>query len=310
MNALALFVLLCYNEFIMSELFYDETKCTLCPVLCGANRTERNGACGAGNEMRIAKYYLHPFEEPCISHKNGSGTIFFTGCSLRCAFCQNYELSRATRGKTVSPSELAAIFRELETMGAENISLVTAGQFVPYLLRAFEEYQPKIPVVYNSSGYEKIEALKAIDPFVNIYLPDMKFYSPTLSARYTGKEDYFDVASEAIRFMADKPTRFTDDGKMLSGLIVRHLVMPLGVSDSKAVLRWFARELPDSAYLSLMSQYTPFGSIERFPELQRPLKKREYDSVLETAFELGLGDRLLAQERSSASEKYIPMWEF
>ena len=307
---LALFVLLCYNGFVMSYLSYDETKCTLCPVECGANRSIRSGVCGAGREMRIAKYYLHPFEEPCISFKNGSGTIFFTGCNLRCVFCQNYELSRATRGKAISVNELTNIFRELENRGAENISLVTAGQFIPYLVRAFEKYQPQIPVVYNSSGYEKIDALKAIDPYVDIYLPDMKFYSPTLSARYTGKEDYFNVASNAIRFMADKPTRFTDDGKMLSGLIVRHLVMPLGVSDSKAVLRWFTRELPDSAYLSLMSQYTPFGSIERFPELKRPLKKREYDAVLEEAFALGLGDRLFAQELSSASEKYIPQWEF
>jgi len=289
---------------------YNETNCTLCPVECGADRTKRAGACGATSEMRIAKYYLHPFEEPCISFQNGSGTIFFTGCSLRCVFCQNYELSRATRGKAVSPSELADIFRELENMGAENVSLVTAGQFIPYLVRSFEIYKPKIPVVYNSSGYEKIDALKAIDPYVDIYLPDMKFYSPTLSKRYTGKEDYFSVASEAIRFMANKPTAMTDEGKMLSGLIVRHLVMPLGVSDSKAVLRWFQRALPPSAYLSLMSQYTPFGNIEAFPELQRPVKKREYEAVLEEAFSLGLGDRLFAQDRSSVGEQFIPKWDF
>ena len=289
---------------------YNPTACTLCPVECGVDRTKQVGACGASHEMRIAKYYLHPFEEPCISFKNGSGTVFFTGCSLRCVFCQNYELSRATRGKTVSPSELAEIFLRLETMGAENISLVTAGQFVPHLVRAFELYRPKIPVVYNSSGYEKIDALRIIDPFVDIYLPDLKFYSPDLSNRYTGKEDYFSVASEAVRFMANKPALMTDDGKMLSGLIVRHLVMPLGVSDSKAVLRWFARSLPDTAYLSLMSQYTPFGSIERFPELGRPVKKREYEAVLEEAFSLGLGDRLFAQERSSVGEQYIPKWDY
>ena len=294
----------------MSNFFYNESNCKLCPLECGANRISSKGVCGAGNTMRIAKYYLHPFEEPCISHKNGSGTIFFSGCSLRCVFCQNYEVSRATRGKDVTPLELADIFKSLENQGADNISLVTAGQFIPYLVQAFEIYQPKIPVVYNSGGYEKIEALKQIDPYINIYLPDMKFYSATLSKRYTGREDYFEVADEAIRFMSTKPTVMTKDGKMLSGLIVRHLVMPLGVSDSKAVLRWFADTLPQSAYLSLMSQYTPFGSIERFPELNRPIKQREYDAVLETAFELGLGDRLFAQERSSASEKYIPKWEF
>ena len=294
----------------MSIFTYNETNCKLCPMECGANRETGIGACGSGREMKIAKYYLHPFEEPCISHKNGSGTIFFCGCNLRCVFCQNYEVSRAQRGKTVTPKELADVFQELEAMGADNISLVTAGHFIPYLVQAFEIYKPKIPVVYNCGGYEKVEALQAIDPYVDIYLPDMKFYSPTLANRYTGKENYFEVASEAIRFMANKPIVFSDDGKMLSGVIVRHLVMPLGVSDSKAVLRWFKDELPPTVYLSLMSQYTPFGKVKNFPELQRPLKQREYDAVLDEAFALGLGDRLFAQERSSSDTKYIPQWDF
>ena len=294
----------------MSIFTYNETNCKLCPMECGANRETGIGACGSGREMKIAKYYLHPFEEPCISHKNGSGTIFFCGCNLRCVFCQNYEVSRAQRGKTVTPKELAGVFQELEAMGADNISLVTAGHFIPYLVQAFEIYHPKIPVVYNCGGYEKVEALQAIDPYIDIYLPDMKFYSPTLAKRYTGKENYFEVASEAIRFMANKPIVFSDDGKMLSGVIVRHLVMPLGVSDSKAVLRWFKDELPPTVYLSLMSQYTPFGKVKNFPELQRPLKQREYDAVLDEAFALGLGDRLFAQERSSSNTKYIPQWDF
>ncbi len=308
---LALFLLICYNKRVMEILNgYNENCCTLCPVECGANRAQRAGVCGANNEMRIAKYYLHPYEEPCISHKNGSGTIFFTGCSLRCVFCQNYEVSRAKRGKALSPAELADLFKQLEDMGAENVSLVTAGQFIPYLVHSFEIYRPKIPVVYNSGGYEKIDALQAIDPFVDIYLPDMKFYSPALSKRYTGREDYFEVADKAIRFMAKKPLAMREDGKMLSGLIVRHLVMPLGVSDSKTILRWFHSELPETAYLSLMSQYTPFGQIERYPELNRPIKAREYDAVLSEAFALGLGNRLFAQERSSAQTKYIPSWDF
>lgn len=294
----------------MSIFTYNETNCKLCPMECGANRETGIGACGSGREMKIAKYYLHPFEEPCISHKNGSGTIFFCGCNLRCVFCQNYEVSRAQRGKTVTPKELADVFQELEAMGADNISLVTAGHFIPYLVQAFEIYRPKIPVVYNCGGYEKVEALQAIDPYIDIYLPDMKFYSPTLAKRYTGKENYFEVASEAIRFMANKPIVFSDDGKMLSGVIVRHLVMPLGVSDSKAVLRWFKDELPPTVYLSLMSQYTPFGKVKNFPELQRPLKQREYDAVLDEAFALGLGERLFAQERSSSDTKYIPQWDF
>jgi len=283
-------------------------NCKLCPVECGANRLLSTGACGVKG-LRIAKYYLHPFEEPCISFEKGSGTIFFSGCNLRCAFCQNYEVSRAERGKEISPSELADIFKELEAMGAENISLVTPAHVIPYLVKAFEIYRPKIPVVYNTGSYEKVSTLKLIDPFVDIYLPDMKFYSPALSKRYLGKEDYFDIASEAIAFMAKKPLKMTGTGKMLSGLIVRHLVMPLCTADSKSVLKWFAREMPTDAYLSLMSQYTPFGKIENFPELSRSVTAREYDAVVDAAFALGIKN-LFLQERNSSSQKYIPKWDF
>ena len=286
----------------------DMENCKICPVECGANRLQGAGACGAQG-LRIAKYYLHPFEEPCISFEKGSGTIFFSGCNLRCAFCQNYEVSRAKRGKAITPSQLADIFKELEDMGADNVSLVTPSHFVPYLVSAFEIYKPKIPVVYNTGAYEKVETLRLIDPYIDIYLPDMKFYSPALSARYLGKADYFEIASKAISFMANKPLKMTEQGKMLSGLIVRHLVMPLCVSDSKAVLKWFARELPKDAYLSLMSQYTPFGKIENFPELSRPVTAREYEAVVQTAFDLGI-QNLFLQERNSSGKGYIPQWDF
>ena len=292
----------------MENIWQEELKnCKLCPLECGVNRLEGIGACGADG-LRIAKYYLHPFEEPCISFKKGSGTIFFSGCNLRCAFCQNYEVSRAKRGKIVTPKELSDIFKELEDMGAENISLVTPSHLIPYLVQAFSLYKPKIPVVYNTGSYEKTESLKRIDEYVDIYLPDMKFYSPALSKRYLGKEDYFDVASEAIEFMTQKPLVMTDEGKMLSGTIVRHLVMPLCSSDSKSVIRWF-KTLPKTTYLSLMGQYTPFGKIENFPELSRKITAREYDSVVEFAIEQNL-ERLFIQERSSSDTKYIPVWDY
>lgn len=285
-------------------------NCTLCPVECGADRTKTAGACGVDG-LRIAKYYLHPYEEPCISFDKGSGTVFFCGCNLRCVFCQNYEVSRAKRGKPITPLQLTDIFKELEDMGADNISLVTPSHLTPYLVRALEIYKPKIPLVYNTSSYEKVDTLKMIDPFVDIYLPDMKFFSPTLSKRYLGKENYFDVASEAIAFMANsKPLQMTNEGKMLSGCIVRHLVMPLCTADSKTLLKWFNAYLPPSTYLSLMSQYTPFGDIEGLKELSRPITAREYTAVLDTALELGLGDRLFAQERNSIGERYIPKWDF
>ena len=292
----------------MSIFSYDEKNCKLCPRECGADRQNGVGVCGVSTP-KIAKYYLHPFEEPCISFKNGSGTIFFVGCSLRCVFCQNYELSRAERGKDFSPQALADVFKELEDKGAENISLVTAGHLIPYLLPAFEIYKPKIPVVYNSSGYEKVDTLKLIDQFVDIYLPDVKFYSPALSKRYTGREDYFEIAEKAVKFMANKPLQMTDEGKMLSGVIVRHLVMPMCVNDTRAILKWFKDELPPTVYLSLMSQYTPYGNIEKYPELNRPITAREYQTALETAENLGI-TRLFAQERSSSNEKFIPSWDF
>lgn len=294
-------------------------KCTACPVKCGANRTERAGYCSVRG-LKIAKYYLHPFEEPCISFKNGSGTIFFTGCNLKCVFCQNYELSRAARGIEITPARLADIFRELEDTGADNISLVTPSHLIFELEKAFKLYRPKIPVVYNSGGYDSVESLKHIDEYISIYLPDMKWKSEVLSARYTGRRDYFEVASQAIAFMADKPLLFEEpaksgyvreDGakKMLSGLIVRHMVMPMGVTDTLAVLKWFKNELPDTAYLSLMSQYTPFGEINDFPELKRGITAREYNEAVNAAFALGISN-IFVQKRSSAGEKYIPKWDY
>lgn len=292
-------------------MYTSMQNCKLCPVECGANRFQSVGACGVAGvrTVKIAKYYLHPFEEPCISFQNGSGTVFFCGCNLRCAFCQNFEVSRVQRGKEVTPSELADIFRQLEDMGAENVSLVTPSHIVPFLEKTFSLYRPKIPVVYNSSGYEKVETLRRIDDFVDIYLPDMKFYSPALSKRYLGKEDYFDYASKAIAFMAQKPLRMTDGGKMLSGCIVRHLVMPLCLADSKSLLKWFVSALPPTTYLSLMSQYTPFGEIKNFPELSRKITPREYDSALQTAFDLGI-QNIFIQERESAKQTYIPTWDY
>lgn len=283
-------------------------NCKLCPTACGANRLQGIGACGVSG-LSVAKYYLHPFEEPCISFKNGSGTIFFTGCNLRCPFCQNYELSRAKRGKAIDEYALVDIFHELEDKGAENISLVTPTHLIPYLVRALSIYKPKIPLVYNTSGYEKIETLAYIDEYVDIYLPDLKFYSSALSKRYLGKEDYFDYASSAIEFMAKKPSKMTAEGKMLSGVVVRHLVMPLCTSDSKAIVKWFSRNMPEDAYLSLMRQYTPFGEIEKFPELARKITTREYDAVVNTALDLGIKN-LYIQEKSSAEKAFIPSWDF
>ena len=282
--------------------------CTLCPVSCGADRERAAGLCGVKG-LTIAKYYLHPYEEPPISHKNGSGTVFFGGCSLRCAFCQNYELSRALRGKEISPARLAEIFRELEEMGADNINLVTPDHVSDLVAEALALYKPRVPVVYNSGGYCKTDALERIDPYIDVYLPDLKFFSPDLSKRYTGRSDYFEYASRAVRFMAKKPLVWSGDQKLLSGILVRHLVMPGCGGDSIKALDFLKTVLPADAPLSIMRQYTPMGEAEKFPELTRKITDREYRRVTDYALLLGFTN-LYTQEKESADEKYTPSWDF
>ena len=281
-------------------------KCTLCPVACGADRDKNSGYCGV-NGIRIAKYYLHPFEEPPISYERGSGCIFFCGCPLKCVFCQNYELSRNTRGKNITASELADIFKTLEDMGAENINLVNPTHYLSDIEEAISIYRPQIPIVYNTHGYETIDNLKRADKFVDIYLPDLKFIDPTLSKRYTGREDYSKYALPAIEFMSQKLLKM-QGGKMLSGCIVRHLVLPLASYDSVNIIK-FISKLPESVYFSLMGQYTPFGEIENFKELQRAITKREYDRALSAVEEYGLKNVFL-QDLDSSETIYIPKWDF
>lgn len=285
-------------------------KCELCPVNCGADRNAAAGYCGEKNAMRIAKYYLHKYEEPVICGGNGSGTVFFCGCSLKCVFCQNYALSRSQTGKEITPRELADIFKQLEDMGACNVNLVTPTHFTAGIIKAFEIYKPKVPVVYNTHSYEKIETLKLIDPYIDVYLPDLKFFAPERAKRYTGKGDYFEVASRAIEFMMNsKKTLFDENGQMTSGVIVRHLILPLGVSDSENIVEWFAKNKKKGAYLSLMAQYTPFGNVDNFPELKRKITAREYERVYEKMLSLGISEYFV-QEEESASESFIPSWDF
>ena len=266
------------------------------------------GACGTGDTIKIAKYYLHKFEEPIISGKNGSGTIFFCGCSLKCVFCQNYELSRNLRGKEISVRELSEIFKRLEDLGATNVNLVSPTHYSNKIVEALSIYKPKIPVVYNTHGYENLDRLKEIDEFIDVYLPDVKFYSPSLSNRYTSKLDYFEKSSKAVEFMANKPLKFNDNNTLISGTIVRHLVLPQCTSDSKKILDWFST-IKDKAYINIMSQYTPFGDIKNYPELNRKITKREYESVIDYAISLDIKNAFY-QDYASASEVYIPSWDY
>ena len=280
-------------------------QCTLCPLSCGADRAVRAGACGVKG-LTVAKYYLHPFEEPPVSCRNGSGTVFFGGCSLRCVFCQNYEVSRAQRGKAVTPAQLAAIFESLEEMGADNINLVTPDHVSDLIAEALALRKPAAPVVYNTGGYCKTDALERIAPYIDVWLPDVKFFSPDLSERYTGRRDYFDYASRAVAFMAEKPAVW-QDGKLLSGLLVRHLVMPGCTSDSLRILDFLKTVLPAHTPVSLMRQYTPMGTSD-LPELNRTLTAREYRRVEDHALALGF-DPLYTQGKESVGKAYIPTWD-
>ncbi len=284
------------------------TSCNLCPNNCAVDKNTQKGFCGTNGNIKIAKFYLHPFEEECISGKNGSGTIFFCGCSLKCVFCQNYGLSRNARGKNITTNELADIFKQLEDLGAHNINLVNPTHYSNKIIDAINIYKPNIPIVYNTHGYENLNSLKEIFDYIDVFLPDIKFFSPTVSKRYTGKENYFELASNAIEFMASKPLIFDENKMMKSGCLVRHLVLPQNTNDSKNILDWFST-IKDKAFLNVMSQYTPFGDIDNFSELKRKISKREYNSVLDFAMSLNIKN-MLYQPLNSADEKYIPKWDF
>ena len=280
-------------------------NCNNCPHKCNVDRVNKLGKCGVNKNIKIAKYYLHPYEEPIISKNNSSGTIFFTGCNLKCVFCQNYEISRENKGEEITPLKLSEIFKELESLGADNISLVTPTHYITEIIKAFEIYKPKIPVVYNSSGYEDIEKLKLIDKYIDIYLPDLKFKDNALSKRYTNSNNYFEIASEVIKFMMQsKKTKIVND-VMVSGVLVRHLVLPLLTSDSVALVEWFSKNATNNAYLSLMAQYTPIKAFKTLTELNRPITKKEYNKVLNAVFDLNVKNCIM-QELTSTGKKFIP----
>ena len=284
--------------------------CTLCPRGCGVERgeTEGHGVCGVGTLPKIARAGLHMWEEPCISGTRGSGAVFFSGCGLKCIFCQNEAISHGGAGEYVTVQRLAEIFRELEMQGAHNINLVTAAQFVPQVIRALELYRPKIPIVYNSSGYETIKTLRMLEGYVDIYLPDFKYIDPQMAKMLSGAPDYTEVAQAAIAEMLRQtgPAVYDADGMMLRGTQIRHLVLPGLTSDSMRILSLIADEYPGAA-VSLMGQYVPFGKALQMPGMNRRLKKEDYERVLAHMELIGLtGYR---QELSSASEAFVPAFD-
>lgn len=282
-------------------------KCNICPRQCGADRETEKGYCGQPVGFVLARAGLHFWEEPPISGRNGSGTVFFSGCNLGCVYCQNYEISHGDVGKAISNERLTEIFDELICKGAHNINLVNPTHYALALKRILSEYKSSVPVVYNTSGYEKTETLKSLEGLVDIYLPDLKYITSEKALRYSAAKDYFDFASEALLEMKRQcPENIYDsNGIIKKGMIVRHLILPKNTNQSIEVLRWIYENLGGDTAISLMAQYTPYGKIENHPELQRKITQREYDKVLSFAMDLGFTN-IFTQEPSSASENFIP----
>lgn len=292
-----------------TESFMKE--CRVCPRNCSADRlSDQKGFCRVGAEIILARAVLHMWEEPCISGKEGSGAVFFSGCSLGCKFCQNGQISRGQTGKKVTVDRLADIFLELQQQKANNINLVTAGHFLPQVAEAIEKSRNRglqIPVVYNSSGYEKSEMLKLLEGLVDIYLPDFKYMDPELAEKYSYARDYPEVAREALKEMVRQTgtPEFDRKGIMKKGVIVRHLLLPGHVKDSRRVLEYLLSTYGKEIYISLMNQYTPMPAMKDDPRLSRKVTDREYQRLIDYGIQLGLENGFI-QEGETAKESFIP----
>ena len=281
--------------------------CTLCPRKCGVDRTIKPGYCMSGDKLRVSRAALHFWEEPCISGTAGSGTVFFSGCNLRCVYCQNCDISSGGVGREMNDDAVIRVFDRLVEQGAHNINLVTPTHFVHRLASLLEKYNSPVPVVYNCGGYESVETLRRLEGLVDIYLPDFKYADNTLASAFSNAPDYFERACEAIAEMNRQVGTLTldDSGVAVRGLIVRHLVLPGAVSNTKSVLRWIKENLPEGTAVSLMSQYTPCGKAVDMPPLDRKISKYEYDIAVNEMLKLGFDDGYI-QSRRSARKDFIP----
>ena len=278
--------------------------------MCGVNRYEKIGYCGCGSEIRVARAALHFWEEPCISGKNGSGTVFFSGCNLRCRYCQNKCISRDGVGKNITAARLADIFRELEAEGAHNINLVTPTHFVPKIIKALDDAKPKIPVVYNCGGFESVQTLKMLSGYVNIYLMDIKYLDNETAVKYSCADGYFDCASAALAEMLVQKPKCEYEGEIMTGgVIVRHLVLPGHMNESVRLVKRLKEMFGTKRYvLSLMSQYTPYEKDEKYPELNRKITSLEYRRVVEAAQNEGFENAYI-QLKTSAEKEYTPPFD-
>lgn len=291
--------------------------CQLCPRECKVNRENgKNGVCGVSSTIKVALAALHYWEETCISGTKGSGAVFFSGCALHCVFCQNESIAQGVSGKEISRERLAEIFLELQEQGANNINLVTPGQYVPDIIWSVESARNQglnIPIVYNTSSYEKVDTLKQLEGIVDVYLPDFKYWNPEIAARYSHAPDYPQVAKAAIAEMVrqqPKPIFYEKDGQELmeKGVIVRQLLLPGQLQDAKRIVKYLHHTYGNQIYLSLMSQFTPLPHVEKYPELNRRVSKRTYEKYVDYALEIGVENGFI-QEGDVAEESFIPEFD-
>lgn len=287
-------------------------NCTLCPRKCGVDRTVgQKGFCGAGDKLKVARASLHFWEEPCISLNNGSGTVFFSNCTLKCVYCQNHKISQGEVGFEITPKRLSEIFFELKQKGAHNINLVTPTHFVPLILDALDLSKGlNLPIVYNTSGFETVDTLKMLEGYVNVYLPDFKYYDSRFSKKYSSAEDYFEVVTKAIDEMVRQTgaPKFDKNGAIVRGVVVRHMALPTLSDDSKRILKYLNRNYKEKILISIMSQYTPFFKANEYPEIANPLSKEDYEDILSYAEIIGIQNGY-TQEGESAKESFIPTFD-
>ena len=286
-------------------------SCTLCPHNCKVNRLEgKKGRCKCDNTLKIALASLHMFEEPCISGTNGSGTVFFTNCNLNCIYCQNYEISQGGKGKEITIQTLADIFIKQQEKGAHNINLVTPTMYVYQIIEAIKLARKnglKIPIIYNSNGYENVETIKMLNGYIDVYLPDLKYYTNELSKKYSNVDNYFEVATNAIKEMYSQVGNavFDDNEIIQKGVIIRHLVLPNHIQNTKNILKWINENLPKDIYVSVMAQYFPTYKAKNDSLINRKLNKKEYKEVLNYLYSLDLKNGYI-QELGSHEEEYVP----
>lgn len=290
------------------------TNCMLCPRNCGVDRaTGKTGFCKSDSSIKVARVSLHHWEEPCISGEHGSGTIFFSECNLKCVFCQNNDISHKGVGMNISIKRLSEIFLEQQSRGAHNINLVTPTHFVPQIIEAINISRNNgltLPIVYNSNGYENLNTIKDLEGYIDIYLPDLKYFDDKYSIKYSNAPNYFETASKAIEEMYKQVGEpiFDANGMMKKGVIIRHLMLPGLLFDSKKVIDYIYKTFGDKIYISLMNQYTPVNNLGMYPEINKPLNPKHYESLIDYCISLGIKNAFI-QEEGTVSESFIPNFD-